>query len=96
MATMALFVLIFGALIMIALQVFLSLRKSKWPGWVLPVICFICAFITVFSATTWEAAAASLFLSNLPTLLMLTIYFACREKKTKKQQIDKMNIQDLH
>lgn len=29
MATMALFVLIFGAIIMIALQVFLSLRKSK-------------------------------------------------------------------
>lgn len=32
---------------------------------------------------------------NIPTLIMLAIYFACREKINIKYQLDKMSIQDL-
>ena len=32
---------------------------------------------------------------NIPTLVLLGIYFACREKYSRKKQLDKMNIQDL-
>ncbi len=32
---------------------------------------------------------------NIPTLIFLAIYFACREKQKMKKQLDKMNVQDL-
>ena len=32
---------------------------------------------------------------NIPTLIFLAIYFACREKIKTKNQLDKMNVQDL-
>lgn len=34
-------------------------------------------------------------LSNVPTLIFLAIYFACREKRKKNLELEKMNIQDL-
>ena len=34
-------------------------------------------------------------LGNIPTIILLAIYFACREKHRKKKQMDRMNIQDL-
>lgn len=34
-------------------------------------------------------------LANIPTAVLLVIYFACREKKRRKKQIERMNIQDL-
>ena len=32
---------------------------------------------------------------NILTVILMAIYFACREKFKKKKEIDKMNIQDL-
>ncbi len=34
-------------------------------------------------------------LYNIPTAILLVIYFACREKIKKHSALDKMNIQDL-
>ena len=34
-------------------------------------------------------------ISNIPTIILLAIYFASREKLNIKSQLDKMNIQDL-
>lgn len=34
-------------------------------------------------------------ISNIPTLILLAIYFASREKLKIRNQLDKMNIQDL-
>ncbi len=34
-------------------------------------------------------------LYNIPTAILLVIYFACREKIKKRSALDKMNIQDL-
>lgn len=33
--------------------------------------------------------------TNIPTLIFLAIYFACREKLKTRTELDKMNIQDL-
>lgn len=35
------------------------------------------------------------FISNIPTVIFLAIYFACREKIKIRNELDKMNIQDL-
>ena len=35
-------------------------------------------------------------LGNIPTAVLLAIYFACRTKQRRKKQLDKMNIQDLN
>lgn len=32
---------------------------------------------------------------NIPTIILLGIYAGCREKKKKKAELEKMNIQDL-
>ncbi len=34
-------------------------------------------------------------LGNIPTVILLGIYWACREKLRKNKEIEKMNIQDL-
>lgn len=34
-------------------------------------------------------------ISNIPTIIFLAIYFACREKIKLRTELDKMNIQDL-
>ena len=93
-----------------ALQIFLSSREGKWPGLVLPILSFLFALLyplNMMAVTTDGAAAISapvgFFLSvllvwliaNIPTIVLLAIYFACREKRKKKKQLDKMNIQDL-
>ena len=34
-------------------------------------------------------------LMNIPTAILLAIYFTVRERKRKNKEIDKMNIKDL-
>ena len=34
-------------------------------------------------------------ITNIPTLILIAIYYACKEKLKIKNQLDKMNIQDL-
>jgi uncharacterized membrane-anchored protein YitT (DUF2179 family) len=34
-------------------------------------------------------------LYNIPTIILLAIYFACREKRRRKKALDKMQAQDL-
>lgn len=83
------------------LQIFLSKRESKWFGLILPIITFIYSLLMIFNVAVmaggevfWAITAAFLF-SNIPTLVLLAIYFGCREKKKKRSLLDKMNIQDL-
>ena len=41
------------------------------------------------------ALVITILVMNVPTLSLLAVYFVCREKRKKKKQLDKMNIQDL-
>lgn len=85
----------------VALQIFLSRRKSKWPGLILPLLTFLYALALTLNVTSidgafpWGALLAAFLLGNIPTLVLLAIYWAVREKFRVRDQIDKMNIDDL-
>ena len=86
---------------LVVLQVFLSKRESKWPGLILPLLTFLYSLLMACSAVAyngeipWGAILASLILGNIPTVILLAIYFACREKFRKRSELDKMHINDL-
>lgn len=71
----------------ILLQVFLSRRKRKWPGLVLPAISFLSSFLYPFvlialpNAISFgfvlQMVEAWLFV-NIRTAIYLVIYFVCR------------------
>lgn len=94
-----------GVLVFVAggilLQIFLSKREGKWPGLILPLLSFLYSLVMALSAVAynggvpWGPILASLILGNIPTVILLAIYFACREKFHKRSELDKMNISDL-
>lgn len=99
--TNILLVLVFGVGA-ILLQIFLSRRQSRWPGLILPALTLLYSLVMVLNvANTGDLASALLamgitfLLGNIPTLILLVIYAACREKYRKKKQMEKMDIQDL-
>ena len=100
------FLVLFAAIVVgtILLQIFLSKRESRWPGLTMPIISFLFSLIYPLNMAVPSAGAATGFafqmilvwlLANIPTFILLAIYFACREKKRKSSQLNKMNIQDL-
>ena len=89
----------------ILLQIFLSRRRSRWPGLVLPGLTFLYSILMVLSVAVygrvgesgfpWGPVLYSLILGNLPTLVLLAIYWAARERYRTRDQMDKMKIDDL-
>lgn len=89
-------------IVIILLQIYLSKRESKWLGLVLPAISFFFSIIGVLfvpeSVSTTYIIIGSIIvflLLNIPTIILIAIYFACRKKIKRNKEIDKMNIQDL-
>ncbi len=93
-----LLVLVVGGIL---LQIFLSRRQSRWPGLVLPGLTFLYSLLMVLGAVAfngeipWGPILACLLLGNIPTIVLLAIYWAAREKFRVKSQMDKMKINDL-
>jgi Na+-translocating ferredoxin:NAD+ oxidoreductase RnfA subunit len=96
------FVLLLAGIVV--LQIFLSKRVNRWLGLLLPAVSVIFALlgaanVVVDPAVTPFQNALSVFsvflLYSIPSLILLAIYAACREKIKKKKDIDRMNIQDL-
>ena len=88
----------------IFLQIFLSKKESKWFGLILPIITFAYSLLTIFGLamtddmswwTILGLIAHTLLIANIPTVILLVIYFGCREKIKRKKALEKMNIQDL-
>ena len=88
----------------ILLQIFLSKRQNKWTGLILPGVCFIYSLMAVLGYSAFVDQSTrdlafqvfSVFLTcNIPTVVLLGIYFACKVKQKKDAEIDKMKIQDL-
>ena len=85
----------------VLLQIFLSKREGRWPGLILPLLSFLYSLVMALSAVAynggipWGPILASLILGNIPTVILLAIYFACREKFRKRSEPDKMHINDL-
>lgn len=102
-----LIVLLFTLVILVGvilLQIYLSKKESKWPGLVLPIIAFLWGLLyPLGTAVPSEGVTVGFIfqmlliwlLGNIPTIVLLTIYFACRGKQRRNKQLDKMNIQDL-
>jgi hypothetical protein len=95
-------ILIFAAII--ALQVFFSKKENKWLGLILPAIFFVYSLLMVLNVAVfddmsgWDVfsmLASTFLLSNIPTLILLGIYFAYRGKIKRNDELNKMNIQDL-
>ena len=85
----------------ILLEIFLARRKAKWPGLVLPGLTFLYTLVMGLNITSvghgahWGALLGTLVLGNIPTVILLAIYFACREKQGRNKEQDKMRIEDL-
>ena len=100
--TMTLLIVLLLAAGAIALQIFLSRRESKWPGLVLPAISLLYAVFMVLNMAYFVSmarpflAALGVFLGcNIPTLVLLAIYAACRSGGRRKSEMEKMNLSDL-
>lgn len=88
----------------VALQIFLSKKENKWPGLTLPAIFVFFSLMAVLGITLYgngkigQNVLRILFIFvtlNIPPLILLAIYFACREKRKKNKEIEIMSIQDL-
>ncbi len=96
------FVVVVGGTV---LQVFLSRRESPVPGLVLPALTLVGALVSSLVTAagmvgvTWLEAlvgvAVPFLVGNIPTIVLLGIYFGCRERFRQKKMMDRMNIQDL-
>ena len=68
----------------VLLQIFLSRTERKWPGLILPIISFLFGFLYPFNMSAgtliWQVFFVWL-LGNIPTIIFLAIYFACRPKQ---------------
>ena len=89
----------------IVLQVFLSKRESKWPGLVLPLIAFLFGLLYPLNMVAPSEGVTVCFifqmilvwlLGNIPTIVLMAIYWSCRGKQRRNKQLEKMNIQDLN
>ncbi|MFL0248677.1 hypothetical protein [Candidatus Clostridium stratigraminis] len=105
---MAGFLYLFCLLIFLAgivlLQIFLSKRENKWLGLIFPMISFMFSILAVLGYAFYANQSTVerifqlimiLLLWNIPTISLLAIYFACREKFKKNKSLDKMKIEDL-
>ena len=86
----------------IFLQIFLSKRESRWPGLVLPLLTFLQSLLLVLNIMDTGSVSqnvllvlVTLLVGNIPTLVLLAIYWVAREKRWVKKQMDKMKIDDL-
>lgn len=86
----------------ILLQIFLSKRESRWPGLVLPLLTFLWSLLGPLNVMDTGSVSQNVLLvlvtllaGNIPTLVLLAIYWAVREKRRVKDQIDKMKIDEL-
>lgn len=97
-----LFLIIFAGAI--ALQVFLSKKQNKFIGLILPTIALLFSLIMVLNVvfeetmTNWQVfftLFSTFFIGNIPTIILLAIYFGIREKLKIESELDKTRIKDL-
>ena len=87
---------------LIVLEVFLARAERWWPGLLPPLFTLLWAlFMCLNVASVGDvvsmlgALLITFLILNIPTWVLLAIYFVCREKKRKKKMGDKMNLYDL-
>lgn len=75
-----------------------------WLGLILPIISFSISIISVFNVyipdhmsggQVFISLLGTFLITNIPTAILIAIYFACRENMKKEYELERMNIQDL-
>ncbi len=86
----------------IALQVFLSKAANKWLGFILPAIHVVFSLLVVFGQAMFAPGLDMVFtilyiflIFNIPTVILLAIYAACRGNRKRNLSLEKMSVQDL-
>ena len=84
----------------ILLQVYLSKKENFWYGLIIPILMFLSSVLFILQIVATDEnililISRSMIFANIPTILLLLIYFTCRNKLKKHKDIDKMNIKDL-
>lgn len=82
---------------LVALQIFLSLRENRMLGLIIPGLNILLSIIVSFSFTDVIAAYIGFLVSITFMLLWLYIYAICRHnlKKRNTRNINHMKIRDL-
>ncbi len=87
-----LFVFIVTIVVITKFQVSLSLRKNKWYGLLIPILCFVFGILTgpaqLMSGTSITQALIVTIISLIPFFFNLIIYFICRSRLKEKQNIN--------
>ena len=87
----------------VLLQMYLSRLPKRWPGLVLPIIAFLLSLLYPLNMAgpggDRGALMAQLLLvwliANVPTLILLAIYFGSRRRMGRSRERTKMDSQDL-
>lgn len=89
----------------IYLQIKLSSQENKWAGLIFPILTFLYAAFMVLGFMAYDELTGlggnifnllvTLVLSNIPTWILLIIYFISRANRKQKNQLNKMKIEDL-
>lgn len=99
-----LFLFVPGMALFSLLQWVLCRLDSPWPGRILPicsgafsllVVAVILSGMYIAGSYILPASLIALLVFNIPTGIYLLIYRAVRRDKVRKQDVDRMNIQDL-
>ena len=89
-----------------ALEVFLAKRKSRWPGLVMPLLALFPALFVLPNLLTNALSVAenglqallsllAMLLLFVPALVLLAVYWFCRRRRKRWEDVEKMKIQDL-
>lgn len=86
----------------LVLQYFLSRARDSWPGLVLPILSFLRSLLLLLMApqegVTADFAVQMIgiwLLVNIPTLILLAVYFLVRKSRKNRSEVDKTKIEDL-
>lgn len=89
-----------------ALEVFLAKRKSRWPALVMPLLALFPALFVLPNLLTNALSVAenglqallsllAMLLLFVPALVLLAVYWFCRRRRKRREDVEKMKIQDL-
>ncbi len=88
----------------LVLQYFLSRAQSRWPGLVLPILSFLFSLLYPLNMMAPPEGVTAGFvvqmivvwlMGNIPTLILLAVYFAVRSRRKNNSEVDKTKIEDL-
>ena len=91
---MIVYLLLFAAVVLGQIQ--LSKQKSPWPGVGLPLLVFLAVCLGLWTTYAqrpgpppdWTFLLGSLLLWNIPTYILLAIYWGSREKFRQEKELE--------